>query len=226
MELWQRGHINQKMTEKWLGKPMTFEWGNFEAADIVLDSIALQNNELGKMFRDGIVPGARELERITEAPALKFAAYGKGGATIDGQEVRSFPSWAVMLAVGSTGCHHSKGAQFVDMRQREDVSMKWFGRPEAGKAYSLELKGALVAYAENFTAAVHLLGFCLFMPMFDPLIYNLGIFAKAYQALTGIEMTEEKLYRIAVNGQKSGLDHILTEGSEVSLIPPIVGGFQ
>lgn len=31
---------------------------------------------------------------------------------------------------------------------------------------------------------------------------------------------------LAVNGQKSGLDHILTEGSEVSLIPPIVGGFQ
>ncbi len=195
MELWERGVITEKETEEWCGEPVRLEWGNVDAMETVIRSMGEQDNELGRILKDGILPAAERIMMITDKPTLPYATYGKGGMAYL-KEVRPFPSWAAMLAVSSRGADHLKGLNMVEKGQRKDIAMAWFGKPEAAKAYDPEMKGMTHARAENNVAAINALGICVFLPSFEPLKISFDLFASAYHALTGIELTGDELYGI------------------------------
>ena len=132
---------------------------------------------------------------ITDKPTLPYAAYGKGGVSYL-KEARSFPSWATMLAVASRGADHLNGFNMVEKAQRKDISMAWFNDPRAAEGYTPDLKGMTTARAENNIAAINALGVCVFLPTFEPLKLNFDLFAEAYNALAGIRLTGEDIYRI------------------------------
>ncbi len=192
MELWERGIITEEHTSEWCGEPMSLEWGNFDAVKKIIRAVALQENELGRMCSWNIEKTAETLEKITDLPTMPYVVSGKGGMSFH-EEMRSFPIWAVNAAVASRGCDHLKGLNIIDKASRQDISTEWLGKPDAGYAYTPDMKGAAAAMAENHAAAINCLGICIFRPATDPLGMPPALYVNAYSALTGIPLTPEEL---------------------------------
>lgn len=192
MELWQRGIITPEHTREWFGEPVSLEWGNFDAVEKIVRSVALQENEIGRICSHNIQKAAEALEKITDKPTAPYVVCGKGGSAFH-EEIRSFPIWAVNFAVASRGCDHLKGLNIIDKGFRQDISMAWLGKPDAGVGYTPDLKGAAAALAENHAASINCLGICIFRPASDPLFMPPKLFTDAYTALTGLPLTPEQL---------------------------------
>lgn len=193
MELWERGIIKEEHTREWFGEPVSLEWGDFDAVEKIIRAVALQENELGKICSHSIEKAAEALEQVTDIPTTPYLVCGKGGMAFH-EEMRSFPIWAVNAAVASRGCDHLKGINIIDKASRQDISMEWLGKPDAGIAYTPDMKGVAAAVAENRVAAINCLGICVFRPATDPLRMPPKLFADAYTALTGIPLTPEELF--------------------------------
>jgi aldehyde:ferredoxin oxidoreductase len=194
MELWERGIIKEEHTKEWFGEPLSFEWGSFDAVQRIIQAVALQENELGKICSQNIEKVSQALDKITDIPSSPYLVCGKGGLSFH-EEMRSFPIWAVNAAVASRGCDHLKGLNLMGKASRMDVSMEWLGQPDAGIAYGTKMKGTAAAMAENYAAAINCAGVCIFRPATDPLRMPLRLITDAYAALTGIPLTVEELLR-------------------------------
>ena len=192
MELWEREIIRKEHTQEWFGEPVSLEWGDFDAVEKIIHAVAFQENELGKICSQNIEQAALALEKITDIPTTPYVVCGKGGMAFH-EEMRSFPIWAVNAAVASRGCDHLKGLNIIGKGSRQDISMEWLGKPDAGFAYKTHMKGIASAVAENYAAAINCLGICILRPATDPLRLPPELFTDAYTALTGIPLTPEEL---------------------------------
>jgi aldehyde:ferredoxin oxidoreductase len=192
MELWQRGILTKEHTQQWFGEPVSLEWGNFDAVEKILRAVAFQENELGRICSHNIQKTAEALEKITDCPATPYLVCGKGGSAFH-EEIRSFPIWAVNFAVASRGCDHLKGLSIIDKGFRQDISMAWLGKPDAGIGYTPDMKGAAAALAENYAASINCLGICIFRPATDPLCMPANLLTDAYAALTGVPLSPQEL---------------------------------
>lgn len=195
MECWEKGVISPGDLEAWLGERATLDWGNWETAAKVIEAVGNQDNDLGRLLKDNVVGAARRLEARTGQPALKYVNYGKGGATFS-EDSRAFPSWGCNMAVASRGADHLKGNSPVEKNARKDISMAWFGRPEAGEIHGAALKGALSARAENINCATNASGVCSFIPTRDSLVFGHDLLAADVSALSGIPFSEADFYEI------------------------------
>lgn len=194
MELWQRGILNQKDMVEFAGEPLSLEWGNCESVAKVIQSIASQSNQLGRMFRKGVYRGTAEMERLKETPLLQYALYGKGGAAFI-EDVRNTPSWATNMEVASRGANHLKGFGTLDNVNRPDISQLYFGRPEGAEPMTTTLKGASSALAENRWAMLNSLGVCLFVVTADPVSFPPSLHSRALEAATGLALSPEELLK-------------------------------
>ncbi len=192
MELWARGIITAADTQKWFGYPLKLDWGNTEAVEKIIASLALQNDEFGSLFRDGAYRAAVVLSKDKGVDLLKYLVFGKGGSLLP-EELRPFPMWALGAGISSRGTDHLKTINMVDKAGREDISTAWLGRPEAGVRYTPDLKGAATAYAENCSAAINLLGVCVFMWMLEPLGLPLESYCDGLNAATGLGISGQDL---------------------------------
>jgi aldehyde:ferredoxin oxidoreductase len=192
MELWERGIIKAEHTREWFGAPLSLEWGNFDAVEKIIRAVAYQENELGRICSQSIEKVSETLEKITDIPTSPYLVCGKGGMAFH-EEMRSFPIWAVNVAVASRGCDHLKGVNVIGKASRQDISMDWLGKPDAGIAYATKMKGTAAAIGENRAAAINCIGVCVFRPATDPLRMPLHLITDAYSALTGISLTPEEL---------------------------------
>jgi len=206
MELWERGIITQEDTTKWTGEPLSLEWGNYEAMEKIIDYAALRKNELGEIMSGGVYRAAKRIEKAKNEPVLKYAMYGKAGATHEGS-VR-LPGFGFAMAVAPIGAHHMKGTGIS-----ASVSEKFLGKPDAGGGFGLmargeteettvamryTLKGAGHALSECFEAIANSLGVCHFLCSHGSLNkIPLDILAKALWATTGVKLTPEELVTAA-----------------------------
>ena len=202
MELWQREIITEKDMVEWTGEPLSLEWGDYEAVEKLLETIALQKNKLGNIMREVGYQAGKKIEEIKGIPVLQYANYGKGGSP-QGESMRSRPDLSFAAAVSSIGGHHLKGIG-LDKKSSE----RYLGKPDAGFTWEYTLKGAGQAVSEYFTSMYNSLGVCRFggggrknISDFPPELY-----APAIHALTGMEITPEELYesgKRTVNLQKA-----------------------
>ncbi|MFC1980956.1 aldehyde ferredoxin oxidoreductase family protein [Chloroflexota bacterium] len=196
MELWQRGFLTEDDTISWTGEPLSLEWGNLKAIEKIVHSIALQDDQLGRLLRGGVYKAACNIQDMKEdVPALRFAIYGKGGSPF-GEDVRGMPSRSTNMAVASRGADHLKGFGTLDLYCRPDISNLYFGTPDAAKAMDITLKGATSAMAETRTAIISSLGLCVIPVGIDPIQFPLVMFSKALSALTGDEIAPEEMFQI------------------------------
>ena len=195
MECWEKGIVEPADLASWLGEPGNLDWGNWEMAAKVIEAVGNQHNELGRLFKDNVYRAAQRLEELKGQPALKYVNYGKGGATFS-EDQRPFPMWACNMAVASRGADHLKGGSPVEKTGRKDISMAWFGRPEAGEIHGVTLKGALSARGEYVNAAVNSTGVCSFMPTRDSLVFGLNGLAPGISAVTGVPFSDDDLFDI------------------------------
>ncbi|MDO8670283.1 MAG: aldehyde ferredoxin oxidoreductase C-terminal domain-containing protein [Dehalococcoidia bacterium] len=193
MELWQRKIIDEADILEWVGQPVSFDWGSYEAAATVIESMALQNNKLGRIFKDGICKAAKRIEEIKGVNVMQYAIYGKGGLP-GPTDARTNPSWAIAMAVSSRGADHLKGAlATVERFSRTDMSMQHFGRPEAAEAGTPTLKGADCARGENRCAMTNSLGVCSLLVTSDTILYPTSLFSGALTACCGDVVTDKDL---------------------------------
>jgi aldehyde:ferredoxin oxidoreductase len=193
MELWQRKIIDEKDTAEWFGEPLTLEWGNYKAVSKVIESIALQKNKLGEIFKDGIDTGAQRIADIKHVPVMQYVVHGKGGLPFI-TEVRSNPSWGIAVAVASRGADHLKGAvATLERFSRPDLSTHHYGSPEAAEFSTPTLKGRDCARAENRCAVINSLGLCTFLVAMDTMLYPADLFAEALIAATGVQVTPQDI---------------------------------
>jgi aldehyde:ferredoxin oxidoreductase len=192
MELWQRGIINEKDTLEWLGEPLSLDWGNYQAVERIIHSIALQNNRMGELLKGGVYQAAKKIGELKGVSVLEYALFGKGGSAFI-EDVRNTPSWATNFAVASRGCDHLKGLGTLDKVNRPDISLLYFGRPDGAEPFTTTLKGASSALAENRCAVINSLGLCVLLVASDPVLYPLELFSQLLLAVTGTEMSPEEL---------------------------------
>jgi len=102
MELWQRQIITAEDVYGWMGESLSLEWGNVEAVEKLIDSIALQNNPMGRILSRGICRAAKRIEEIKGTPVMQYANYGKGGSPHI-ESMRSRPQLALAAAVSAIG---------------------------------------------------------------------------------------------------------------------------
>lgn len=193
MELWEKGIIDEKDTERWCGEPLHLNWGNAEAVEKIMSYVGYQKNLLGEILKDGMAKAAQKIMEEKDRPVEKYLLTGKAGSTLH-EEIRPFPIWAINFAVASRGCDHLKGINQIDKAFRKDVSTAWFGRPEAGEGYTPDLKGMAAARSENYVSALNALGVCVFRTALNPTIIPFEVLCRAYTALTGIALSADELY--------------------------------
>ena len=192
MELKQRELISDRDVEELFGKPQSLEWGNIEDIEELVKNVSYQTNPFGWLFRDGAYWGALRYSEQKGQNFMKYAIYGKGGASFT-EEMRPFPTWMNNMAVASRGSDHLKGIGLIEKFQRKDLSKAYFGTPIAGDPTVPDLKGACTAVLENQVALINSYGVCLFHWLLDPLSYAPeSYYGEAYTAVTGIDRTKEE----------------------------------
>lgn len=190
MELWEKGVITPSDVAEWAGEPLTLEWGNYEAAEKILEAIALQNNRLGKLLAGGVYTAACELSELKGSDVLKYAVYGKGGSTHECQGARVWPNLAIACAVASHGAHHLKG-----LGLSAGYAKKYLGTTEAADMLGTKFKGAGHAVSENLIAIANSMLYCsTLIGMFSDSVPH-ELVARAFDAITGIRMSEDELYK-------------------------------
>ncbi|MFC1864306.1 aldehyde ferredoxin oxidoreductase family protein [Chloroflexota bacterium] len=193
MELWQRGIISEQDTAEWFGEPANLEWGNWRVVAKIIESIALQQNQLGTLFKHGLYKAAQRIEELKGVPVLPYAVYGKGGVPMV-SEIRSDPSWGTAFAVASRGADHLKGAiATLERFARPDLSCREFGTPEAAEPFTPTLKGRDCARAENRCAVINSLGLCVFLVGLDTAALPFDLFAEALSASTGVTVSAHQI---------------------------------
>ncbi|MBT5066395.1 MAG: hypothetical protein HOM64_09060, partial [Proteobacteria bacterium] len=194
MELKQRKLISDQDVAELFGHEQSLEWGNMDDIEACLHSIVFQKDLFGKLFGDGPYLGAIRYSELKGQNFMKYATYGKGGASFT-EEMRPFPTWMNNMAVASRGADHLKGIGLIEKFQRKDLSKIYFdGRTEAADLTVPTLKGASTALIENQVALLNSYGVCLFHWMLDPSGYTpQDYYGKAYAAATGIDRTPDEL---------------------------------
>jgi len=205
MELWERGIITLEDTKKWTGEPLSLEWGNSETMEKIIEFTGLRNNELGDMVSGGVYRTAIRIEEIKNVPVLKYANYGKAGATHEG------PTRATGLgfscAVATIGGHHLKGTGVSP-----EVAQKFLGTADAGESFGLmtrggvsdgagatgeyykSVRGAGQALSTIFKAISDCLGVCYWLCVHSSMKeIPLDLMAKGLGAVTGEKITPQDL---------------------------------
>ncbi len=195
MELKQRELINDRDIADLFGHEQSLEWGNMEDVESLVQDIVFRRNPFGEIFNDGPYKGALRYSEMKGENFMKYAMYGKGGASFT-EEMRPFPTWMNNMAVASRGADHLKGIGLIEKFQRKDLSQMYFDRPEAADLTIPDLKGASTALIENQVALLNSYGVCLFHWMLDPGGYMPEqYYGDAYRSITGVEHDAEELMR-------------------------------
>ena len=187
MELWDRGIISKADTERWTGRPLSLEWGNYVAMEQIIRATALQENKLGHILQGGLYQAAKRIGESQGVEVLRYGAYGKGGAAHTGS-ARCWPSMSLACALAPIGGHHTKG---LGLNPAESVV--YFGTPDAGKMRGTTMKGASHALGETLMAIFNSLGICYFVVGRHLDHISLDLLARAMWAVTGIKLSPEEL---------------------------------
>ncbi len=195
MELKQRELINDRDIADLFGHEQSLEWGNMEDVESLVQDIVFRRNPFGEIFNDGPYKGALRYSEMKGENFMKYAMYGKGGASFT-EEMRPFPTWMNNMAVASRGADHLKGIGLIEKFQRKDLSQMYFDRPEAADLTIPDLKGASTALIENQVALLNSYGVCLFHWMLDPGGYMPEqYYGDRVRVGTGVEHDAEELMR-------------------------------
>lgn len=195
MELKQRDLISERDVAELFGHEQSLEWGNMDDVESLVQDIVFRRNQFGEIFNDGPYKGALRYSEIKGENFMKYAMYGKGGASFT-EEMRPFPTWMNNMAVASRGADHLKGIGLIEKFQRKDLSQIYFERPEAADLSIPDLKGASTALIENQVALLNSYGVCLFHWMLDPGGYMPEkYYGDAYRSVTGVDHDAEELMR-------------------------------
>jgi aldehyde:ferredoxin oxidoreductase len=181
MECYEKGLIGLSDTD---GLELT--WGNTEVVIQLVDRIAFRQG-FGDILADGVRLASRKIKN-----SERYALHIKG-MEVPMQEVRGLKAWGLGWAVASRGADHCRAFPVMETTWSPAQAKAFFGSEKAADRFAYEGKAAMVKWAEDFGAVIDSLGLCKIAYL------GLGIppdlVARAFQAVTGIEMDAEHILK-------------------------------
>ena len=181
MECYEKGLITTADTD---GLELT--WGNVDAILALVDNIAYRKG-FGDLLAEGVKRAAEKIEGSAD-----YALHIKG-MEVPTQGVRGLKAWALGWAVASRGADHCRSFPVMETTWTPEKTEKFFGSKKAADRFSYEGKAAMVKWGEDFGATHDALGICKIAYKAMGLLPELV--AKAYSAVTGIEMDGDELLK-------------------------------
>jgi aldehyde:ferredoxin oxidoreductase len=186
MELYERGILTKEQVD---GVELVF--GNGEALLHFIEKIAYRRG-FGDLLADGTKIMGERLK------ADYYAIHVKG-LEVDASDPRSLPTRALTYAVSTRGSCHLRGFPYIDEFIKPEEAKAYFGTEAVSNLESLEGKGKMVAWSENWVTIPNLMGVCIFAwnrsRSFPMLIRRgLELMNEIFVATTGLPMTKEELY--------------------------------
>ena len=179
MECYEKGLITTEDTD---GLELT--WGNTEAILKLVDKIAFREG-FGDLLAEGVKRAAAQIKGSEH-----YALHVKG-MEVPTQGVRGLKAWALGWAVASRGADHCRSFPVMETTWTPEKTEKFFGSKKAADRFAYEGKAAMVKWGEDFGATHDALGICKIAYKAMGLMPE--IVAKAYSAVTGIEMSGDEL---------------------------------
>jgi aldehyde:ferredoxin oxidoreductase len=187
MELYEKGLLTQVQTD---GHELVF--GNAEALLDLIDKIATRQG-----FGDLLAEGTRVMGEKLNAD---YYAIHVKGLEVDAADPRKQETRALTYCVSTRGACHLRGNPYIDEFIKPEEAQAYFGTTAVSDIDSLEGKGKMVAWSEDWVTLSDLMGICKFAWYrsrdFSMLVKRgLDMVAEAYQAVTGIPMSSQAMYR-------------------------------
>ena len=181
MECYEKGLITTADTD---GLELT--WGNVDAILALVDNIAARKG-FGDLLAEGVKRAAEQIEGSED-----YALHVKG-MEVPTQGVRGLKAWALGWAVASRGADHCRSFPVMETTWSPEKTEKFFGSKKAADRFAYEGKAAMVKWGEDFGATHDALGICKIA--YQAMGLTPEIVAKAYSAVTGIDMDGDELLK-------------------------------
>ncbi len=181
MELRQRGQVEDNEVG------LRLEWGDAEAVEELVQMIAYRKG-IGNVLAEGV---KRAAELLGKGDDIAFHVKGLEMIQAD---PRSLKGYGLGFAVASRGADHLRSEPFVEVEDDPELGRAMFGEPEASMRLGVKGKGRLVAYFEDLNAVVDSMEVCKNTAE-NMLILDFEIAARAYSALTGIDVKADEIRR-------------------------------
>jgi aldehyde:ferredoxin oxidoreductase len=185
MELFQRGIIDQEMTE------IPLNWGDGEAIIQLIHQIAKR-----KGFGNILAEGAFAKKIFGEAS--RDYLLDIKNFPIEMTDERLSKSFALGMATSTRGACHMRSRPSLDILSLpEEALKKIYGGPVSSQFSSYLGKGRMVWWHEIFNAVCDALGFCRFLTVFSsPHAPQYQQFSKLIALSTGLTFTPKELKTI------------------------------
>ncbi len=185
MDLYDRKILSQEQID---GIDLT--WGNAEAMEQIMYRIAGRVG-IGDVLADGVFRAARRIG----AGAEKYAYHVKG-VELYGSDPRGMMGTALSYAVSMRGGDFTSVYPVPEFRYTEERAEKEFGTRQAVDRMATEGKGALVRYCLIVSSIIDSLGICKVPALTIAGNYDLEKETRLARALTGLDLTKERLLYI------------------------------
>lgn len=154
-EATERGDLSREEAD---GLDLT--WGNHQAAIALMHNI-VERKGLGDVLAEGVYRAAQTLGRGSMQYALQVK-----GADLNEASMRPFKAWALAIVMSTHGGGHLDGAPGAwAWPGNEALAEDLFGNPRPGAAGEYANQARVVAWFEDYKAAIDMLGVCYFTSM-------------------------------------------------------------
>ncbi len=196
MELYELGIITNKETDG-----LDLRFGNGEALLEMIERIAFRKGWLADALADGGIPASKKIGKNS----FDYLVQVKGMSNLNSDE-RPTPALALNVATASRGSDHLRSRPAIDLYHLpEEVLRKIYGNPVAyegplsSEHSAYEGKPWQVFWQENCFMGVDCLGICKYHTTFlGPTLPNFEDWSKVIYYNTGLEMTPEEIWDVAV----------------------------
>ncbi|MHA1713441.1 MAG: aldehyde ferredoxin oxidoreductase family protein, partial [Candidatus Ranarchaeia archaeon] len=185
MELWEKGIITEEDT-----KGLDLSWGNKETIEKLVHMIAHREG-FGDLLAEGTRIAAQKIGRGAEYYAIHVK-----GQEIAAQDGRAQAAMAVAHATSVRGADHLKHCCFYDeVGFPEPIKLRWGDEflPEMMDRQVYKYKGRMAKDLETVAVIVNTYQFCVSSGAFWPPLLWWDMAAKMYDAVIGVERTEQDL---------------------------------
>lgn len=185
MELFQRGIIDQKMTE------IPLNWGDGEALLQLIHGISKRKG-FGNILAEGAF-AQKIFGKVSRDYLLDIKNF-----PIEMTDERLPKSFALGMATSTRGACHMRSRPSLDiLGLPKEVLKKIYGGPVSDQFSSYSGKGRMVWWHEIFNAVCDALGFCRFLTVFSsPHAPQYQQFSKLIALSTGLTFTPKELKTI------------------------------
>jgi aldehyde:ferredoxin oxidoreductase len=185
MDLYDRKILSREQID---GIDLT--WGNAEAMERIMNRIAVRQG-IGDTLAEGVFRAARMIGSGAEQ-----YAYHVKGVELYGSDPRGMMGTALSYAVSMRGGDFTSVYPVPEFRYTEERAEQEFGTRKAVDRMATAGKGALVRYCLIVSSIIDSLGICKVPALTIAGNFDLEKETRLVRALTGLDLTRERLLHI------------------------------